>query len=322
MKISVIVTSYNQKSYLVEAIDSVLAQTLQPCEIIIADDASSDGSQEVIEDYRRRYPDLIRPLCHRENQGIPRNRNSALQAVQGDYVTSLDGDDRFLPAKLEREAATLSENPGARICFSNYYYINRHGDRNGQWATAEDTVPTGDVFTQVFARAFPRGSLYRSELIDVKLHRDVGLYDPQFEIYEDYELRIRLTKHGQVVHCPELLVEYRRHPGGISRVDFGFHLKVLQGILAKNKPLLEDLSLGQRWQVQRRLSQRFSKLAGMTAASRLDSDKRSKALRYWLRSLRYDPTKPDSKLLWRILLNRQEKAKPRKKKRPASAQKG
>lgn len=61
MNISVFITSYNQRDYLREAIESVLAQTLPASQIIVVDDASSDGSPDLISDYARRYPDLFTP---------------------------------------------------------------------------------------------------------------------------------------------------------------------------------------------------------------------------------------------------------------------
>ena len=100
MKISVFITSFNQKDYLSQAIDSVLNQTLQPFEIIIADDCSTDGSQALIKKYTNRYPHLIRPFCHSKNMGIPKNKSFAMHQAQGDFVTYLDGDDRFLPKSL------------------------------------------------------------------------------------------------------------------------------------------------------------------------------------------------------------------------------
>ncbi len=100
-KISVFITSYNQKKFLVEAIESVLSQTLKPVELIIVDDRSTDGSQEVIGEYARRYPDLIRPYYQEMNVGIAANKAFAQQHVNGDWLTYLNGDDRFLPQKLE-----------------------------------------------------------------------------------------------------------------------------------------------------------------------------------------------------------------------------
>ncbi|MBT7715794.1 MAG: glycosyltransferase family 2 protein, partial [Deltaproteobacteria bacterium] len=87
MKISVFITSYNQKKFLIEAIESVLNQTLSPFQIIVVDDSSKDLSQEVIAGYAARYPNLITPIFHKRNTGVAQVRIDALNAVNGDYVT-------------------------------------------------------------------------------------------------------------------------------------------------------------------------------------------------------------------------------------------
>ena len=165
MNISVFITSYNQRDYLKEAIESVLAQTLPAEQIIVVDDASTDGSQDLIADYAREYPELFTTIYHQQNTGVAQVRIDALNAVRGDYVTYVDGDDWFLPEKLELEAAALESNPEARISFSNNEYVTEDG-KTALWVWAEgEFVPQGDVFWQTVARDFPRRSLFRMELV-------------------------------------------------------------------------------------------------------------------------------------------------------------
>ena len=123
-RISIIITSYNKRDYLVEALDSVVGQTLPPHEIIVADDASTDGSQDTIRDYMHRYPDLVRGIFQPENVGIPKNRNAALRTVTGNYVGILDGDDTFVPHKLERQVEAMRKLPGARAVYSNFRRVS------------------------------------------------------------------------------------------------------------------------------------------------------------------------------------------------------
>ncbi len=85
-QVSVVITSYNQQDYLREAIESAIDQTVGAFEIIVADDHSTkDGSIEIIRQYEAKYPGLVRGLFQEKNVGIPKNRNSALQMVKGDY---------------------------------------------------------------------------------------------------------------------------------------------------------------------------------------------------------------------------------------------
>src|SRR6266480_4642440 len=111
-QVSVVITSYNQQDYLREAIESAIDQTVGAFEIIVADDHSTkDGSVETIRQYVAKYPGLVRGLFQERNVGIPRNRNSALRRIKGDYIAILDGDDRLLPGFIERHGATLAANP-------------------------------------------------------------------------------------------------------------------------------------------------------------------------------------------------------------------
>jgi len=239
--ISVYITSYNQKGFLSQAIDSVLNQTLHPMEIIVVDDCSTDGSQELISGYCSRYPHLFRTMFHDTNLGISRCRQEALSTVRGEYVTWVDGDDRFLPEKLASEYRLLQNSPHARIAFSNICYMDADGMELMIWAE-EESPPQGDVFVKVFARDFPRRNLFRSELVHYPSWKSIGFHDPQLKLYEDFEMRIRLSSHYQGVYCPKILSEYRFHEGGLSRSDPKMHIEALTHIWHKNKLLLNTLS--------------------------------------------------------------------------------
>ena len=97
MKVSVILCVYNEEKYVRQAIESILGQTLTDLELIIVNDGSTDGTQDIIESYRDKR---IKVINH-ENIGLGASRNKGLSAAEGDYVTFLDGDDWFSPEALE-----------------------------------------------------------------------------------------------------------------------------------------------------------------------------------------------------------------------------
>jgi glycosyltransferase involved in cell wall biosynthesis len=305
MKISVFITSYNQKRFLVEAIESVLSQTLFPQQIIIIDDHSRDASQEVIAEYASCYPDLILPIYHNKNRGVTQTRIEALQAVSGDYVTYVDGDDRFLPTKLEKEAQALEKNPKAKIAFSNNYYMTVDGIRKGMWADVE-MPPQGEVFADTFARKFPRRSLFRMELIEYEAWKTIGFHDPKLDLYEDFDMRIRLTKKLQTIYCDEPLSEIRLHNAGLSSSPASEHLYALEYIYKKNCPLLDDLDTVKRKNVERSLAHWIAGIAERAARQALTNNeecsRKVEALRYYLRCLKYKPTFFNRNLLARIIL--------------------
>jgi glycosyltransferase involved in cell wall biosynthesis len=307
-EVSVGITSYNQKDYLIEAIESVLNQTLQPHQVIIVDDCSTDGSQGVIVDYASRYPRLITPIFHGRNKGIARSRNEALRAVTGEFVTMLDGDDRFLPAKLEKEANLLVENRDASIAYSNFGYISAEGARADVWA---DNVmpPEGDVFYQVLARDFPRQNLFRNELVDHHAWERVGFYDPRFTSYEDYEMRIRLTKSLKVKYTGELLTEYRIGHSGSSLSNAGAaeHLANLEKIAQKSRNLLKDATPEQRKYVQRNLDIFLGDMAVRAMKRAIEGrgfvNNGFNSLKFYLKSLRYQNGKIDYGFALKLLLS-------------------
>ena len=294
MTISVFITSYNQRDYLREAIESVLAQTMPPSQVIVVDDASVDGSQQLIADYCRRYPELFTAIFHQQNTGVAQARIDALEAVTGNYVTYLDGDDRYLPQKLEREAAALAADPEARIAFSNNVYMSTDGTQYlSRWVDDED-VPQGDVFWQTFARAFPKRSLFRMELVEFAAWKAVGFHDTRLHIFEDFDMRIRLTKRFKVTYVNEVLSEIRSHGSGLSKSDFSVHFNALDYIFQKNWPLLDDLPDAVRRKAQQMASawiRRIGMRATRQAIRRLHF---LEALRFYRAANRYLRTDPTS----------------------------
>ena len=290
MKISVYITSYNQKEYLIEAVDSVLAQTLKPHQIIIVDDASEDGSQEVIAGYFSRYPDVISAVYHQENRGVAGTRNDALKAVTGDYVTSLDGDDRYLPNKLELETQRLDSVPDAQVVFSNYYVIDAQGYRIEKWASGK--LPEGEIFCQVFGRDFPKRRLFRDELVHFPSWKKIGFFDPSLRVYEDYDMRIRLTQQLKATYTNRCLTEHRRLESGLSKLNAELFLETFSYIQQKNQHLLEHLSQDDQDYVQSKLDEWKAVLLRNIGREALrktpeHSPDRVLALRYYWRALKY-----------------------------------
>ena len=121
--ISTIIPVYSRPSLLREAVDSVLAQTYRPIEIIIVDDGSTDSTPEVAEELRSLYPDIIRVL-HQVNGGPGRARQAGLDTAQGEYVQFLDSDDLLLPRKFELQVEALHCSPSAEIAYGISYEEN------------------------------------------------------------------------------------------------------------------------------------------------------------------------------------------------------
>jgi glycosyltransferase involved in cell wall biosynthesis len=295
MKISVIITSYNQKDYLIEAIESVLAQTVPCFELIVADDCSADHSQEVIEDYARRYPDLIRPFLHPKNLGIPRNRNFALERVRGDLVSILDGDDRFASNKNEKEVEAFERHPDAAVAFSNVWYVDGRGRRVRLRDRASG--PNGDVLSRVFLRGF---DILRSMLVRYSALKDIGFLDERFWHYDGFDLIIRLASKYRFIYVPAVLAEHRIHAMGSSHAicNRSIALQELRGIYEKNRSFLDGLP---RWEsnlVRRTWRRHLSKLEGEAAWG---EGRKRRAIGLWLRALWVACARFIDPSLWRMV---------------------
>lgn len=246
MQISVFITSYNQRDLLADAIDSVLGQVRPASEIIIVDDCSTDGSRDLIETFVRAHPHLVKSILHERNTGVAQSRIDALQEVTGDWVTYVDGDDRFLPDKLEREASAVEASPGVSIAFSNNRYMTYDWSMPLHTWVDGEPVPQGDVFFETFTRGFPKRSLFRMELVRYADWRRIGFHDPRLQIYEDFDMRIRLTKELRTVYVDAVTAEIRAHQQGLSKLPDTRHLACLDYLFRKNLPLLDDLPSARR----------------------------------------------------------------------------
>src|SRR5437763_7325366 len=110
--VSVMIGVYNARPYLAEAIESVFAQSYRPLELIVVDDGSDDGSDEVALSYGQALK-----YIRQERQGNGAARNSAVAQAAGAFFAFLDADDRFVPDKLERQMAALAADPDLDIVF-------------------------------------------------------------------------------------------------------------------------------------------------------------------------------------------------------------
>jgi glycosyltransferase involved in cell wall biosynthesis/SAM-dependent methyltransferase len=128
--VSVIVPFWNAKSFIEEAIESVLAQTFQSWELILVDDGSSDGSTEIATRYASRFPGRIRCLEHdrHQNRGVAASRNLGIRHANGEYLAFLDADDVWFPNKLERQTAILESEPDATmVCGPSQFWYSWTG---------------------------------------------------------------------------------------------------------------------------------------------------------------------------------------------------
>lgn len=263
MDIAVVIITYNQREYVGEAIDSALKQTHEPKQVIVADDGSDDGTPEMIEEYAVKYPDTVFPVLNKENRGIPANFNSGLREVSADAVTFLAGDDRFRTGKLEHEADVITSNPEVDVAYSNFAYVNASGTVMRRWT--DSPPPTGDVLLPCLERDWPDGAVFRNPMVSWDLLERVGFFDESLLLFEDWDMKIRLSAQTKVGYCDKVLTEYRQTDEGISSTaDWRLKTRMFERVYEKHRDLIESLHEDNRRRVMRELDSELHRFRALT----------------------------------------------------------
>lgn len=209
-KVSVIIPSYNHAGYVAGAIRSALDQALGDIEVIVVDDASTDGSQQVIASIR---DPRLRYVCQAINRGMSAAINVGLCLANAPYIAVMGSDDVLLPEKLARQAAVLDESSEVAVVFSHVEAM----DENGQFYPDRLATPAA-IFEvenrgrhQWLAHLFQHGncfchpsSLMRRSCLDA-----VGPYDERLAQLQDFDLWLRVLKRHEVFVLQTPLVRYR-----------------------------------------------------------------------------------------------------------------
>jgi glycosyltransferase involved in cell wall biosynthesis len=243
--VSVIVTAYNQAGCVGEAVTSVLAQEGPPVEVMVADDASTDGTPDVIRDLARRHPGVVVPVLAATNRGVSANRNAGLAAATGERITWLDGDDVFLPGKLARETAALDARPDLGWAYSQVTVVDEaRGTRRPRYAAP----PQGDAFAAIagmVGRA-PRNPLVAREVLEA-----AGGFDEGLALYEDFDIMLRLARRAPCAYVPKPGMEYRMHGGGLHAGAAARHAASVERLAENFARLTQELPPRERRRARR-----------------------------------------------------------------------
>lgn len=128
MKATVVVTCYNHAPYLPACLDSILAQQINfPCDIVVADDCSTDHTVAILQDYQIRYPGRIQLILREKNLGHQRHYLETHRTVSGDIIFEFDGDDVMLPGKLQQQYDIFLQDPAVNLVFHRAEYFSDDG---------------------------------------------------------------------------------------------------------------------------------------------------------------------------------------------------
>jgi glycosyltransferase involved in cell wall biosynthesis len=221
--VTIVITTYNHARYLADAIDSVLAQTVEPTAIIVVDDGSKDDPGAVV----ARYPGV--QFLRQENQGPSGARNTGLAACSTRYVAFLDADDTLRPRMIELNLGQYERTPDAGFVYGAYELVDETGALI--WASGVHQ-PEPDAY-----RSFLVTNLV-GMLGTVLFRRDalvaIGGFDAALRASEDYDVFLRLCRDHPVAAIDEPLANYRRH-GSNSSADIAFMLSKTLDVLGRQK---------------------------------------------------------------------------------------
>ncbi len=258
--ITVYIPSYNQVEYVKDAIESVLNQTRVPDQILIVDDASTDGSQELIRDFQSKHPDLIDTVFNESRQGIGSVRRIAIEASTGDFITYLDGDDLYYPRKIEAEERALIDNPDAGYVYSNFHFVDEQGQETGVWNDSGD-YPIGDIFDCYMEFDFPGGVSNRCELVRKEVLIETDHYESGLNLYQVTDTMMRVARLCTCVAVCEPTHAYRRHSRGVHRKPYTVHYDALRYIYEKNMHLLDGLDAARQKKIRHKVNQVLARYA-------------------------------------------------------------
>ena len=124
---SVEVTTYNQREYIAQTLQSIIDQNHNyKYEILVSDDCSTDGTQEIIKDFYKKYPEIIKPVYNEKNLGAMPNYYATIMRAKGKYLMGCAGDDYWLPGKVEKQIEFMENNKSFAVCYGKAKLYNNN----------------------------------------------------------------------------------------------------------------------------------------------------------------------------------------------------
>ncbi len=206
-RVSAIVTAYNGAAFVVDAIESILAQTRPVDEIVVVDDGSTDNTAEIVESYRAFGVRCIR----QENRGLPRARNRGILETTGDLIAFLDCDDTWLPDKNRLQLDYLIAHPDAAMVSGHAWWWDPTTGRRWteRMGAPRSRLPRELMVYNCVGNA--SGTLIRRRIFE-----EVGLFDPAQIWAEDWELWMRVASRGEIGFIDRPLIVYRVVPTSLT----------------------------------------------------------------------------------------------------------
>jgi len=210
--VSVIIPTFNRAHKIARAVASVFYQTFTDYEILVVDDGSVDPTPEVLMQFRSR----IEWITHSKNLGVSAARNTGIRRSRSPLIAFLDSDDYWLPDKLAAQVSFFSEHPEAAAAQTEELWIRRGARVNPM---KKHFKPSGDIFEPSLKLCVVSPS---AVVVKRSLLEEVGLFDEEFPVCEDYDLWLRISWKYPIWLIPEpLVIKEGGAPDQLSRSVVG-----------------------------------------------------------------------------------------------------
>ena len=240
--LSVIITNYNYGYYISEALEDILNQSFKPNEVVLVDDASTDNSIEIINEFLKKYSNL-KLLRNDRNMGLLYSSARAFESISGDYIYAAASDDRVLPGFFEKSMRLLYKYPSAGLCCSDLRIISDDTSFDRKYSLLEKPgYLTPALFTERSRRekydkdrSFTRDLTF-STIVKREALIKAGGYLPELKWSCDFFAHnVVGLRHG-ICYIPEPLVCVREHQnqfGGWRKRDRAEERKIIMNMLDK-----------------------------------------------------------------------------------------
>jgi len=214
--VSVVIPTYNRAPLLREAVASVLNQTYQDWELIVADDGSTDETRDYLAGVR---DPRVRPLFLDHTGNAARARNAGVASARGSWIAFLDSDDVWLPEKLTLQLRAHADRPACRWSCTCLGFIDANGGPASQRSGPPYYPHSGWILELLLT--FTAAAATQTMIVAKTLFDEIGGFDPALVPREDYDLALRLAARNEIHTLPETLTLVRQHSGrttSLSRV--------------------------------------------------------------------------------------------------------
>lgn len=207
--VSILLPIFNAGQHLHQAMESVLRQDYVDLDIVVIDDASTDGSADVIHQYAER-DSRIRAIFHRQNRGLADTLNEGLKSARDPYVVRMDQDDESLPHRVRTQVAFVQDNPDVAVVGSFVYHMGATRENDRLVRLPQDDREIREALTRYNCIYHPTVILKRDAILKL------GGYRRTFKNAEDYDLWLRVSTEHRLANIPEPLIRYRFTVNGMT----------------------------------------------------------------------------------------------------------